>query len=309
MNNQDFIRSITLDGEEWRDVVGFENLYKVSSFGRIVSLGRYTNNRFQSVYKEPHLMTLNELKGRRAHSVILFKEGKGYKFTVPRLVAMLFLPQVDKNYVLEAKDGNFYNSKTNNLYWRRKTRARKLYSIPPIDGEEWKPIAGYEDLYEISSMGRVKSSYSQRLLIPSRYGKYLGVTLVKDSTKERFYIHRLVASAFIPNNDNLPCVDHINTERYDNRVLNLRWCTYLQNSLNPLTSGKLSTKVCQLKGKKLIKVYNSGKETKKYGFCPSSVSLCCRGLQLTHKGNKWMFLSDYESLINKSKNTHPTNVD
>lgn len=65
MNNQEFIKSITLDGEEWRDIIGFEGLYKVSSCGRVVSLERYVNNRYQDVYKQPHLLRASKTKRKK----------------------------------------------------------------------------------------------------------------------------------------------------------------------------------------------------------------------------------------------------
>ena len=71
MNNQEFLKSITLDGEEWRDVIGFEGLYKVSSYGRVVSLERYANNRFLNVYKQPHLLTPSNAQGEKTPSVTL----------------------------------------------------------------------------------------------------------------------------------------------------------------------------------------------------------------------------------------------
>lgn len=56
MTNEEFIKSVSLEGEEWSDVVGYEGLYKVSSFGRVASMAKYVNNRFKNVYKEPRLM-------------------------------------------------------------------------------------------------------------------------------------------------------------------------------------------------------------------------------------------------------------
>ncbi len=92
--------------------------------------------------------------------------------------------------------------------------------------ELWKPIDGYEGLYSISSMGRVKSHHSDRLLEPkkSKTG-YLRVTLCKDNHPKTFSIHRLVAIAFIPNPNHKPTVNHLNEDKKDNRVENLEWAT------------------------------------------------------------------------------------
>ena len=64
---------------------------------------------------------------------------------------------------------------------------------------------------------------------------YNVITLWNDSGCKRYLRHRLVALAFIPNSDNKPCVDHINGDKTDNRVLNLRWVTYKENNNNPIT--------------------------------------------------------------------------
>lgn len=109
--------------------------------------------------------------------------------------------------------------------------------------EEWRPIDGYEGLYEISNIGRVKSfarvimrsngtpwSIQERILKPGKNKGYEYVNLCDKNGHRHKWAHILVAKAFIPNPDNLPCVDHINGIRDDNRVENLRWCTFAQNS-------------------------------------------------------------------------------
>ena len=106
--------------------------------------------------------------------------------------------------------------------------------------EIWVDIKGYEGLYQVSNKGRVKSlNYNktgeERVLInqPDKTG-YLHVVI----KGKIINVHRLVAEAFIPNPENKPCVDHINTIRGDNRVENLRWATTKENMNNEKTLEK-----------------------------------------------------------------------
>ena len=68
---------------------------------------------------------------------------------------------------------------------------------------------------------------------------YLSVALRMNGVQKRINVHKLVAEAFIPNPENLPCIDHINTIRTDNRVENLRWVTHKENMNNPITKQKM----------------------------------------------------------------------
>lgn len=110
--------------------------------------------------------------------------------------------------------------------------------------EIWKQIKGYEGLYEISNLGRVKrlktsflDSMGRRVCRKEeikngiRSGtSYLHVKLFKNGIYTTANIHRLVAEAFIPNPQNLPCVNHKDESRNNNRVDNLEWCTYGYNN-------------------------------------------------------------------------------
>lgn len=87
--------------------------------------------------------------------------------------------------------------------------------------EIWKPICGYETLYEISNLGNVKSL--SRIYFSGRNNS------TKNGVSKDKYIHRLVAETFLPNSDNLTDVNHINENKHDNRVENLEWSSHVDN--------------------------------------------------------------------------------
>lgn len=97
-----------------------------------------------------------------------------------------------------------------------------------MENEKWKPVFGYNGLYEVSDLGRVRSRYSGewKVMRPAKnHNGYLFVNLKIDGRQKNFYIHRLVAQAFIEN-DNLfyNQVNHINENKDNNRASNLEWC-------------------------------------------------------------------------------------
>lgn len=188
--------------------------------------------------------------------------------------------------------------------------------------EIWKDIEGYEGLYQVSNEGRVKSIertitmsngrprlIRERILKQSLQSKgYYFVILCNDSEGKHKYVHRLVAEAFIPNLENKPCIDHINTIRTDNRVENLRWCTNKENCNNPLSvehyklnydylkrigkalGEKRAKKVYQFdKYGNLEKIWNSTTECNRNGLNQGSVSRCCNGKIESYKGKKFSY--------------------
>lgn len=122
--------------------------------------------------------------------------------------------------------------------------------------EIWKPVKGYEGLYEVSNKGNVRSvdryvMHGNRCCLlkgkpkkayPNSKG-YLRTTLYKNGQGKYYFIHRLAANAFIPNPNNLPCIDHIDRNYLNNSVDNLRWCTQKENMNNPLTRKYASIKI------------------------------------------------------------------
>lgn len=110
--------------------------------------------------------------------------------------------------------------------------------------EKWKDIDGYEGLYQISNLGRVRrlpteviNSFGVRrffegggILNPTNSQGYLIVDLSRDGFRKHYLIHRLVAQAFLENPNNLPFVNHKDENKSNNIVDNLEWCTPQYNT-------------------------------------------------------------------------------
>lgn len=102
--------------------------------------------------------------------------------------------------------------------------------------EIWKDIEGYEGLYQVSDLGRVKSliryhNTSWRILTPRlQHNGYLMVTLSKNNIKNQISVHRLVAFTFISNPENKKCVNHKDGNKQNNTLANLEWVTNRENS-------------------------------------------------------------------------------
>lgn len=188
-----------------------------------------------------------------------------------------------------------------------------------LPNEEWRDVVGFEGKYLISNQGRVislrRKTYagsgnykylSPRLMTPSiMYNGYYGVMLCNVSKKDginhrrQHYIHRLIAEAFIPNPQNKPLIDHIDTNRTNNSISNLRWCTQTENMNNPTTmrNHPNNTKIIQLSlNNEPLKYFRSMEATRVEGFNPTCVGNCCRGVQISHKGYHWVYLSDYNAV-------------
>ena len=103
--------------------------------------------------------------------------------------------------------------------------------------ETWKPIDGTDGLYEVSNTGKVRSlnygnsGITQELrLTTERVTGYVKVRIKYIGNVQRLcLVHRLVANAFIPNPDGLPCINHKDEDKTNNNVSNLEWCTHKYN--------------------------------------------------------------------------------
>lgn len=190
--------------------------------------------------------------------------------------------------------------------------------------EDWKIIEEYPN-YMVSSEGKVKSierndgrgRHKKGKILSPRYNTrgYITVVLYKNGKPQTFRVNRLVAQVFIPNPDNKPYVDHINGDRADNRVCNLRWVTHKENMNNPLTrlklknniGQKIATECSRLKTSKpvlqfskngdFIRKWDSASVAERDGnFNGTSIGDCCRGKYKTSGGYIWRFANEYERI-------------
>ena len=205
--------------------------------------------------------------------------------------------------------------------------------------EEWLDIEGYEGIYQISNLGKVKSlvRYSiQSHLLNERIlkqqdnkGGYMYVDLYnKEGIKKKFYIHRLVAQAFIENPNNYPNINHKDINTYNNVVGNIEWCTqkyncnYGDHSIKQSIARKGKCKgIDNVYSKKVIcvttdKVFDCIREASDYYNMPTNrnaISGCCMGKhKYTGKLEDgtplvWMYYEDYlnrkdETAVGKAKN-------
>lgn len=185
--------------------------------------------------------------------------------------------------------------------------------------EIWKDIPGYEGLYQVSSLGNIKSLdrhvcdnrgynklYSKKLT-PFYNGRgYLKIGLSKNNKRMYFRVNRLVAESFVPNPDNNPHVNHKNGIKEDNRASNLEWVSISENLKHayrvlkrmPARLGKFgadnptSKPVVQKKDGIIIASFSAAKEAERAtGISQGNISKCARGGSKSAGGYQWEYIN------------------
>ena len=222
--------------EEWRPVVGYEVLYEVSSLGRVRD--RDTKEIVTTTVRHRKLY----LSMYKAHPT-----GDSRR-QVALLVATTFIANPDNCERVRHLDGNPANNAVSNLAWYMPICLASTLS----QDITWADIPGFDGVYAISDTGLVRNNKTDKLMRPSKrkVGGYLHVCLFKtvDGKVLRSYksIHRLVAEAFLPCPGPTYQVDHIDGDRENNCVSNLRWVQPKENSNNPITLCRLRDKVKEI---------------------------------------------------------------
>ena len=166
-----------------------------------------------------------------------------------------------------------------------------------VVNETFVPIKDYEGLYEISSEGRVKSCKKKDFFLKQHDDSrgYLFVNLSKDGKAISTKVHRLVATHFLDNPDNLRDVNHIDENKYNNSCSNLVWVTHQDNinhgTRNLRANNTKSKEVYQLtKEDVFVAKFRNGYEAQEVTqIKESSISACCNGKRKTAGGFKWSF--------------------
>lgn len=195
-----------------------------------------------------------------------------------------------------------------------------MQKIENLPNEEWRDIPGYEGLYQVSNMGRVKSldrtitrSDNKVFFIPGKIRKpqlwgagYQMIRLVNNNIAKMFTIHRLVALAFIPNPNNLPYVNHKDENRCNNKLSNLEWCTHSYNINYGTCKKRIGDKlrnrsslskaiIQQNKNGEIINRFPSiGEAHRVTGISRSGISQVLKGTSRwqTAGGYKWEYLKE-----------------
>lgn len=180
----------------------------------------------------------------------------------------------------------------------------ELGILHSIIGEIWKPIKDFPN-YAISNKGRVYSftrSEAFNKVVRMRIGKhgYYYVMLCKDSKVITKKVHRLVAENFLPNVENLDCVNHRDECRTNNAAENLEWCTTAYNVTYGGAKRKVQEKFVETGWSKAVEQYDKqgnlistfssiAEAARRSGCSKTGICSCCRGNRLSNRGFIWKY--------------------
>lgn len=180
-------------------------------------------------------------------------------------------------------------------------RQPTIEAVPVV----WKPIEGFEGLYEISNFGQVRNNKGEILkhgIKRTNCTCYKNVRLWKDGKYHNKYVHRLIAEAFIPNPENLPFINHKDEDGTNNLIENLEWCTREYNVNYGTARERQAKKIRGTVSEKRKPVIQYSLDGNIVAYHPSitlaaedisgstsAISQVCNGKRRSYKGFLWKY--------------------
>ena len=216
-----------------------------------------------------------------------------------------------------------------------KSKIDLTTTVPLLPGEQWKAVEGYDNLFLVSNLGRLKRKANEYIksngrvsrqperLVKVHYRKIKGrgygcVTLSYNGQTKHCTIHSLVAKTFIPNPEHKPEVNHIDGNKHNNTVANLEWCTRAENMYHAKTTGLIfvpksknhsrSVAVDALDidtnewlatfgSANIAAIFCTGKNSN-----ASHILECCKGIRSYAYGYQWQYHTEETVTTNESHN-------
>lgn len=189
-------------------------------------------------------------------------------------------------------------------------------SLDNVLEEKWRDIPKFEGMYQASNYGRIKSLKRAKRKIMKQEVSNFGYLRIHLFGHPKFFVHRLIAQAFIPNPNNKPFINHKNGIKTDNRTENLEWCTQSENRIHAFKTGlakpnyamkgrigiknKASKPIVQLtKDFEVVAHFVSAEDVYRVlgKYSQGYINMVCNGKKHEAYGYNWMFLSDYQERL------------
>lgn len=310
MDLKNYLDSISLKDEKWKTIDETNGRYLVSSKGRVLSTSYRVSRRVNGIFNPKLLLP------SRTRSGLCTVELFGKPYYLHYLVALyhvsnpLSLPRVV--HISNNKEDN----SSENLMWaesyskRVSDKSIPCYnqSLQDISGEFWAEISGTQGGYWVSNFGRVKSLKRKAAITTQKINQdgYPQTYVVINGKGCYVNVHKLVALAFIERKQSSEEVDHVDGNKLNNHVSNLRWVSHVDNMRNPVTKERFKKRKGPFLGKvgknhpcsKPIYAINEKGEridfegswdADRKGFKYHSVQHCLHHPGKSYRGYRWFF--------------------